>query len=140
MNIQPLLAYYPDADVPTLRIAVQLQEDVAVIRRLFGKLASGEIQEAELGAVIQCNLEGIRALILCSARRRPSRALAIEYQTSSGPVLRWSDTTCYWLEWAEKVDPVLESDSACHQYFWPGGRDEIVVELCYREYGSGGSV
>ena len=128
-----LLVYYMGAYGPTIRIAIQTPEDLIAMRRLFEKLASGEVVQQDLAKVLTWSFDSIQSLIVRSAPESPTKALELKGHTSQGPIFWWTNSYDDWLECAYKVDPLIFGDSPGHQYLTHEGFDDALVELCYKE-------
>ena len=128
-----LLAYYVGAYGPTIRIDARSRADLVAVGQLFRRLASGAVQEAELGGALGCRLDSIGSLIVRSVKSQPSQALDLLYYSAGQPVFGWSNTGEEWLGQAEKVDVLAANDYPGHQYLTQEGVDDALVELCFRE-------
>jgi hypothetical protein len=133
MTSQLLLAYYVGAYGPTIRIDSQSLENLAAVRQLFRRLASGAVQEADFAEALGCRLDSMGALIVKSVESRHAKALELQDHNAGRPVFRWSNTGEEWLEQAEKVDGLAAAQSPGHQYLTREGVDDALVELCFRE-------
>src|SRR5262245_37703412 len=64
MRASILLAYYPGAYDPTVRIASDVLQHITELRRLLRLLAGGEVVEVSLGDALRCDLDSVEALHL----------------------------------------------------------------------------
>lgn len=138
MTAQLLLAYYRGAYGPTVRIDARSLGQLVAIRRLFGRLASGDILEENFCGALNCRLDSMHSLLVRRAVRRPFKELVVDYRGRDGPAFTWSNTNGGWLECAEKVDALVDCESPGHQYLTREGIDDALVELAFREGGEQG--
>ncbi len=133
MTAQLLLAYYMGAYGPTIRIDAQRWEDLAAVGMLFRRLASGETSEEDVGVALGCRQDSLHSLVAVRKEGRRRKALTLHEVVAGLPTFRWSQDGDDWLDHAEKVDVMLESDSPGHQYLTCEGVDDALVEVCFRE-------
>jgi hypothetical protein len=133
MTAQFVLAYYLGAYGPTIRIDAQRWEYLAAVGRLFRRLASGETSEEDVGVALGCRLDSLHSLVAVREEGRNQKALTLYEVVAGLPAFRWSQDGDDWLEHAERIDVLLDSDSPGHQYLTNEGFDDALVEVCFRE-------
>lgn len=127
------LAYYLGSYGPTIRIDTHALEELKAVRGLFGRLASGDVMQADVSEVLACGVDSIHALMVQASPEPHAKALELKGNGPRGPVFSWTNTFEGWLECAERVDALIASDSPGHQYLTREGVDDALVELCYKE-------
>ena len=133
MTAQFVLAYYLGAYGPTIRIDAQRWEDLAAVSRLFRRPASGETSEEDVGVALGCRLDSLHSLVAVREEGRKKKDLTLHEVVADLPAFRWSQSGDDWLDHAERVDVMLDSDSPGHQYLTREGVDDALVVVCFLE-------
>jgi hypothetical protein len=133
MTAQFRLAYYLGAYGPTIRLDAQDREDLASAGRLFRRLASGETSEEDVGVTLGCRLDSLHSLVAVRKEGRRRKALTLHEVVAGLPAFRWLQDGDDWLDHADRVGVMLESDSPGHQYLTNEGIDDALVVVCFRE-------
>jgi hypothetical protein len=133
MTAQLVLAYYLDSYGPTIRIDAQRWEDLAAVGRLFRRLASGETSEEDVGVALGCRLDSLHSLVAMREEGRKKKDLTLQKVVAGLPAFRWSQSGDDWLDHAERVDVMLDSDSPGHQYLTHEGVDDALVVVSFLE-------
>jgi hypothetical protein len=123
--------YENSAEGPTIRVDIQSASRLRELEAIFSKLAVGDLHQIALSTLPDGHwVPPLREMFLAVSSHSE---VVMSGTNDSGFVCNWTETLEGWLESAEKVAAMAESQRSCHQYFDGLGHNNVTVQVAYLE-------
>ena len=126
--------YLEEGEEPTIRIDTDSAEAIGALRRLFQKLASGNLNEAILEDIEDLQVEGSVSLRLQRSTAKKEKRKTVQ-STGVGKSLAfvWTLTAEGWDDCVWWLQGMIQATEPCHQYLTQGPDDDAVIVIGFRE-------
>ena len=125
-----LIDFYEGAYGETLRLATDERDDVRTLNAIFRSVAEGREVDLASWPGAQRSESVLRILLRRVAGRSKIRKLEMVGGAQS---FEWTQEDEGWLESAELIEPLIDSNRPCHQYLTEEGERSILVEVAFQE-------
>jgi hypothetical protein len=126
------LDLYSGAYGLTLRIDVQVRDDLEALVAWIRELARGEALELDFLAKASTETTRLTSFHLVCREDEGAKHLRVEPQAPGVGIL-WAGPRDYWDDIDQLIQPFLAQDAPGHQYLTHEGVDDALVELAYLE-------
>jgi hypothetical protein len=122
--------YYQGAYAETLRLTTDYIDDLRTLITIFRSVREDRTIDLASWPGAQKSENVLRILLRRAARRTTIRKL----ETAGGAQsFEWTQDGEDWLESAELIEPMIDSNRPCHQYLTEEGEGKILVEVAFQE-------
>ena len=132
-----VLDWYEGSYGPTIRIDTITPEDLLRLRQIFRDLSVSTMHIINLVLIDGITTVALDELVLANVRSQHANAKSLKRKKNKfgKNCFEWSLVPDGWRSCLERVDVLLERNSAGHQYLneEQEGKDDAIVELSYKE-------